>query len=142
MVKKYVKGRSSNPEGVIKALENLGGVNTCYHKGDNPNKIYFINDMGTIFCASEDSVLGAVIFECFEEIQPAEPTPKVITNIDVTKWYFKMIHEGHAVQFKLRENSSAIYNYLPTYEQDDAENYTWVRIDFGEWIPIEEAGIV
>lgn len=146
MIKKFIRGNDSNPKGVIKALENLGGVNTCYHKGDNPNKIYFINDMGTIFRASEDSPLAEVIMECFEEIQPIQPVqtiesaPKFVTNLDVSKWYFDMIHKGHAVQFK------DIHGYirpmpLACIDDDVESSNKEVRVDFGEWIPIEEAGI-
>lgn len=143
MVKKYVKGSLKNSKGVIKALEELGGINRYHKSGDVTSAIYFIDGDNYIDCEAKDTPLANIIMECFEEIQPIEPIepepdPKVITNLDVAKWYFNMIHRGFAVQFKLRENSSTIYNYLPTYEQDDAENYTWVRIDFGEWIPFEK----
>lgn len=137
MVKKYVKGRPSNPEGVIEALENLGGVNTHHYSGDIPTSVYYIDNSGSIFRAAEDSALAEVILECFEEIRP---TPKAITNIDLAKWYFHMLREGHAVQFMY--NGQTFNHLLGYYRDGDKTDFTEVRIDFGEWIPIEETDIV
>lgn len=141
MIKKYCKGSSTNPEGVIKALENLGGINGYHITGDGQTSIYYIDKDNCIDHVVIDSSFGTFIMECFEEIQPSEPTPKVFTNLDITRWYFKMIHDGHAVQFAdLHDN---ILSFPQIYKNDDIETgIVKVRIDFGEWIPIEETSII
>lgn len=140
MIKKFIKGNALNPEGVIKALEELGGINKYNRVGSDGDTIYFINknndiDSTIIGCPSAD-----IIMECFEEIQPS--APKVITNLDIAKWYFKMIREGHAVQL-IDGDDGCVYNNAWFYYRDGEEtDIKKVRIDFGEWIPIEEAGIL
>lgn len=141
MIKKYVRGNASNPEGVIKALENLGGINEYYLTGDEEDSVYYINNGSYIYYVSIGTDFADVITECFEEIQPIQPiesAPKVITNLDVSKWYFRMLREGHAVQFK------DIHGYirpmpLACIDDDVESGNKEARIDFGEWIPIEEA---
>lgn len=141
MVKKFVKGSSTNPEGVIKALENLGGVNNSNLVGSDEEGYYFINNNNVIECMSRRDSYAGFITECFEEIQPVESAPKVITNLDVAKWYFTMINECHAIQFL--DHNADIQNFPKGYSHDDdLIHYTHVRIDFDEWIPIEEAGII
>lgn len=141
MIKKYIKGSSTNPEGVIKALENLGSVNERNMSGTHENCIYYINRFNYIDCVSMGTEFAIIIMECFEEIQPIESAPKVITNLDVVKWYFKMRFEGHAIQFK--DQHDFIRLAPLAYHYDDAETeVVEVSIDFGEWIPIEEARIL
>lgn len=148
MIKKYVKGSSTNPEGVIKALEELGGINKYYYKGSDPDFVYFINTDKYIELATNESSLFNIILDCFEEIQPVEPEPaasKVITNKDVTKWYFQMLRSGHCVQFRYGhdyDSGEFIFGIPCAYVNDEDETRVKrVRIDFGKWIPIEEAGI-
>lgn len=49
MVKKYVRGSSTNPKGAIKALENLGGVNTHHYAGDIPTSVYYSSSIYELY---------------------------------------------------------------------------------------------
>lgn len=142
MIKKYVKGSSTNPEGVIQALENLGGINEYQRVGNEEKCVYFISRRNVIDIADIGTQMADMIMECFEEIQPVGHTPKIITNLDVAKWYFRMLREGHAVQFTYY-NNGPVCNFLFSYELDDEEtDIEKVRVDFGKWINIEEAVII
>lgn len=142
MIKKFIKGSSTNPEGVIKALEKLGGRNEHNLTGRMSNIYYFIDDKGVIDAIAPSDTAFCILTECFEEIQPVDskPVPKVITNLDVSKWYFHMLRDGHAVQFMYCDSR---IRFRPSdYLYDDGKTtLEKVRIDFGEWMTIEEAGI-
>ena len=65
----WIRGNNDNPEGVIKALENLGGKNPGF-KGRNDNCIYFINTCNIITNPHISSVEAHCIMNTFKEIQP------------------------------------------------------------------------
>lgn len=138
MIKKYIRGNKERGAEVIKALKNLGGVNKGNLKGDDPNCVYIININSVITRWHYDTEYAFMIQECFEEIKLEDK--KVITNIDVVEWYDTMIRKDHSIQFMNARNY--IYTAPWCYVDDDGETeFIKVRIDFGEWIPIEEAGI-
>ncbi|MBR4983236.1 MAG: hypothetical protein IKY94_11825 [Lachnospiraceae bacterium] len=68
MIKKYIRGNARGAE-VIKALEELGGVNCDNHKGIRTDCFYYIKGDGIIDLVQDFTVLGKVIQECFEEIK-------------------------------------------------------------------------
>lgn len=141
MIKKYVKGNPENPEGVIKALENLGGQNDNDLKGWDDNSYYFINSENTIDSISSQDPTACILTGCFKEIQPVKTAPKVITNFDMARWYFEMMRYGHAIQVRYSVDGP-IFNRLWDYERDaDETEVIEVRVDFEEWIPIKEVGI-
>lgn len=140
MIKKFIRGNVDRRTEVIKSLEDLGGNNYHNHLGNNPNTIYYIDQNNIIQQEGKGTTLALVMQEHFEELELPEKNDKVITNLDVAKWYFHMLHEGHAVQFMY---CTTVYDHLLPYVCDtSASDFDKVRIDFGEWIPIKEAGII
>ena len=142
MIKKFIRGNNTRGAEVIKALEDLGGLNKAKLHGIHPDRIYIINRHdNSIDMWDDTSDYAILIQECFEEIKL--PEKKVITNIDVAKWYFHVLRDGHAVQFMCGGVEGRIFNHPWNYQSDyEKTDVKKVRVDFGEWIPIEEAGII
>lgn len=66
----YVQGTKTG-EGVIKALEVLGGINNCNYKGNCKTNIYYISPVGNFICAvNEDSSFCPYIKATAERIKP------------------------------------------------------------------------
>lgn len=68
----YIRGTETG-NGVIKALENLGGKNEYYHKGNKKTYIYFIDpETNAIDYVIEDSLFGRYVKSTAKEIQPVK----------------------------------------------------------------------
>lgn len=79
MIKKYIRGSKDNGSEIIKLLESLGGKNLNVHDGCS-DSLYFINPKtGVINSANEDSVIGLMILDSFEELTLEKVEPKSIT---------------------------------------------------------------
>lgn len=137
MIKKFIRGHNTRRDEVIRALEDLGGVNKYKLTGEDPTYIYALDRYNYICRWYQNTDYATLVQEFFEEIKLKDR--KVITNLDVAKWYFHMLREGHAVQFMCGGAEGRIFNhpwnYRGDYEETDIKK---VRVDFGEWIPIEE----
>lgn len=64
----WIRGNDDNPQGVIKALEELGGKNTWGIMGIDGKSIHFIDNSGNIDCHYIDSVEAYCIMNTFKEI--------------------------------------------------------------------------
>ena len=140
MIKKFIRGNKERGAEVIKALEDLGGVNEYNLTGDDPSSVYNISDNNNINKWFYDTEFGRIIQECFEEIKLEEK--KVVTNKQFANWYFDELFAGNIVQYLLSDNSS-IRSQMYNYSADD--NLTpvkYIRINFGEWFPIEQVDII
>lgn len=68
----YIRGTETG-NGVIKALENLGGKNEYYHKGNKKTYIYFIDpETNVINYVVEDSLFGRYVKSTAKEIKPVK----------------------------------------------------------------------
>ena len=68
----YIRGTETG-NGVIKALENLGGKNEYCHKGNKKTYIYFIDpETNVINYVVEDSLFGRYVKSTAKEIQPVK----------------------------------------------------------------------
>lgn len=66
----YVQGTKTG-EGVIRALEALGGINNCNYEGNCKTNIYYISPVGNFICAvNEDSSFCPYIKATAERIKP------------------------------------------------------------------------
>lgn len=87
MIKKYIKGNAERGAEVIKALEELGGVNCGNHKGIRTDCFYYIKENGIIDLVQDFTSLGKVIQECFEEIKLPEQHNVVIKEPKQIYWF-------------------------------------------------------
>lgn len=87
MIKKYIKGNSQRGAEVIKALEELGGVNHYNHRGIRTDYFYYINAKGTIDLVLIASGFGRIVQECFEEIILPEQLNIVVKEPKQIYWF-------------------------------------------------------
>lgn len=136
MIKKFIKGNEERGAEVIKALEDLGGVNINNLEGDFTDFVYYINSHNVIESKHKDYDEAIIVQECFEEIKLEEK--KVITNKQFSCWYFNQLFVNNIVQYKYTDDGfvqNQMYNYS---EDDNPTPVKYIRINFGEWLPIEE----
>lgn len=65
----WIRGNDDNPQGVIKALEELGGKD-IWGEGSDSKCMYFINDVGNIDSYYIDRVVAHCIMNTFKELKP------------------------------------------------------------------------
>lgn len=86
MIKKYIRGNAKRGDEVIKALEDLGGINKEAENGKQQDCVYYINPFGIIQYTYHNSQLEDVIKELFEEITLPEKkerfNPKTLQPFD------------------------------------------------------------
>ena len=87
MIKKYIRGNKERGAEVIKALEELGGVNCDNHIGIRTDCFYYINKDGIIDLVQYFTALGKVIQECFEEIKLPEQHNVAIKEPKQIYWF-------------------------------------------------------
>lgn len=87
MIKKYIKGNSQRGAEVIKALEELGGVNCDRRKGIRTDCFYYIKENGIIDLVQYFTALGKVMQECFEEIKLPEQHNVAIKEPKQIYWF-------------------------------------------------------
>lgn len=87
MIKKYVKGHDLRGAEVIKALEELGGVNCYGHRGIRTDCFYYISENGKIDLMRNSSDCGKIMQECFEEIKLPEQLNIVIKEPKQIYWF-------------------------------------------------------
>lgn len=87
MIKKYIKGNEKRGAEVIKALEELGGVNCDHHKGIRTDCFYYIKENGIIDLVQYFTALGKVMQECFEEIKLPEQHNVAIKEPKQIYWF-------------------------------------------------------
>lgn len=87
MVKKYVKGHDLRGAEVIKALEELGGVNCNNHRGIRTDCFYYITAKGTIDLVLIASGSGRIVQDCFEEIKLPEQLNIVVKEPKQIYWF-------------------------------------------------------
>ena len=87
MIKKYIKGDAQRGDEVIKALEELGGVNCNNCKGRRTDCFYYIKEDSIIDLVQDFTAFGKVIQECFEEIKLPEQLNIVIKEPKQIYWF-------------------------------------------------------
>ena len=87
MIKKYIKGNKVRGAEVIKALEELGGVNCDNHKGIRTDCFYYIKENSIIDLVQDFTPFGKVIQECYEEIKLPEQFNVVIKVPKQIYWF-------------------------------------------------------
>lgn len=140
MIKKFIRGNKDRGQEVIKALEDLGGVNKNEMLCDQPNAYYFLDKDNYIIAWNENSDIAFVIKECFEEIILKDKP--VITNKQFAYWYFDQLFINSIVQFKVADNGSICSRMYDYVNDDDPTPVKYIRFNFGEWIPIEKVDII
>lgn len=86
MIKKYIKGNKGRGAEVIKALEELGGKNTCTMSGKDEDCFYYIN-ADNIITFVITPAFKSIIQECFEEIKLSERHNVVIKEPKQIYWF-------------------------------------------------------
>lgn len=140
MIKKFIRGNKERGQEVIKALEDLGGINKHNLTGDDIDYIYLINIDNNITRWDKRAEFAIVIQELYEEIKLKDK--KVVTNKQFADWYFNQLFISEVVQYKFNDEDiirTRMYDYL---NDDDLTPVKYIRINFGEWLPIEEIGII
>lgn len=87
MIKKYVKGHDLRGAEVIKALEELGGINKINLRGNSLNCLYYIRQDNVIDSLSEVLFAGKIMQECFEEIKLPEQFSVAIKEPKQIYWF-------------------------------------------------------
>lgn len=139
MIKKFIRGNKERGAEVIKALEDLGGVNRYTLDGTDSDSCYFINNSNHIVAWSENFEATDMIQECFEELVLEDK--KVITNKQFAIWYFDYLANDNVVQYKFNDEDtirSRMYDYI---NDNNPTPVAKIRINFGEWILIERVDI-
>lgn len=140
MIKKFIRGNTERGAEVIKALEDLGGVNKYNLNGDDLVYIYFIARDNCITRLDYNTDYARIIQECFEEIKLKDKP--VITNKQFADWYFNQLFINSIVQYKFSDNGT-IYSKMYDYSEDDFPTpVKHIRFNFGEWLPIEKVDII
>lgn len=141
MIKKFIRGNQERGAEVIKALENLGGVNRAKLYGVRPDCIYIINKNDNCIDRWDDTTdYASLIQECFEEIILEDK--KGITNKQFADWYFDQLFSNKIVQYKFNDKDiirNHMYEYL---NDDDPTTVKYIRFNFGEWAPIDKVDII
>ena len=87
MIKKYIKGNAQRGAEVIKALEDLGGINCDNHRGIRTDCFYYIKEDSIIDLVQDFTAFGKIIRECFEEIKLPEQHNIVVKEPKQIYWF-------------------------------------------------------
>lgn len=87
MIKKYIRGNEERGAEVIKALEDLGGVNCNNITGIRTDCFYYIKEDSIIDVVQDFTALGEIIQECFEEIKLPEQFSVAIKEPKQIYWF-------------------------------------------------------
>lgn len=87
MIKKYIRGNKERGAEVIKALEELGGINRINLNGEDFNSIYYVREDGMIDVLSKSFFAGKLVQECFEEIKLSEKLNITIKEPKQIYWF-------------------------------------------------------
>lgn len=90
MIKKYIKGHELRGTEVIKALEELGGLNKLNLNGKDYNCLYYIREDSVIDILHKSLFVGKMMQECFEEIKlPEQPKFNVVIKEPKQIYWFR-----------------------------------------------------